>query len=139
MKAPFGTATLFDFHSRVARCIRSAITAAGFEQNYDPLIALKQVLANALPHRRSEVLKRRLDAFEAGDVAALCAEATKCIPFTRRPLRPKDPASTGKVKTSKPNAGAMRALAAGMPGRALRRLVEQVTAAASADTISQLQ
>lgn len=135
LKASFGTATLFEFHLRVARSITPAMAAAAFDHNYDPLIALKPVLANLPPHRRSEVLKRRLDAFEAGDVPALCAEAQKCVTTNRRQARPKCPSSREDIVNLKPNAAAMRSLAAGMPGRALRRLSENGPATPTTNAI----
>ena len=61
------TCTVLDYSTRCGKAIRSAIEAAVYNENFDPLIALKAVLASAPPRRRGEMRKRRLDAFFADD------------------------------------------------------------------------
>ena len=114
------------------------MSAAAFENNYDPLIALKTVLAGAPPHRRAEARKRRLDAFEESDVKTLLEEHHKCAQASSRPqLRQRQ--ETSSKEESKPHAAAMRMVEFGMPGKALRKLTDVGTVHATEEAMNQLK
>ena len=114
--------------------MRAAIAAAAYENNFDPLIALKIVLAAAPPRRRGEMRKKRLDAFLNADLDTLLDEARKHktphISTRSHEIRRKTEEGA--------DAAAMAALNAGMPGRALRRLSQTGTLGTSQETIAVL-
>ena len=112
------TGIVFEYKSRVGKAIRSSVVAASVESNFDPLLALKAVLIALPAHRRGEILKRRLDLFFTGNAAGLLTElqeaASKAQSIKKKPQR--------EISNTSPNRPAMAALAAGCPGKALRRL-----------------
>ena len=102
----------------MSKAIRSSIVAASLEENFDPILALKVVLLALPAHRRGETLKRRLDLFFAGDVKGLLSvlrdAASKAHSLRKTPQR--------AATQTGPYPPAMAALAAGCPGKALRKL-----------------
>ena len=79
--------------------------------------------------------KRRLDAFFAGDVSALINEARKDATQARSTRS----STKRRVNAQGADVAAMTALAAGMPGKALRRLWQNGTLPPSAETLAALQ
>jgi hypothetical protein len=114
----FTTGIVFASAKRVGKAIRSAVISAALNDNFDPLVALKVVLAAGPSTRRGALMKTRLDLFFDGDVDGLLEHARKLAakPRSGLRLRPRP------ADSSRPHAAAMAALAAGRPGRALRRL-----------------
>ena len=135
LQLQINTAIVLDYTSMVAKAVRSALSAAAVESNFDSLLALKPVLAAAPNHRRGELHKRRLDLFFNGNVGGLLTEARSA---GRRPADRRLPPKRG-VGREEPDVHAMAALSAGMPGRALRRLSQNSSPATSADAFNELQ
>ena len=135
LRSKSSTCVVLNYANRCGKAIRSAISAAALDNNYDPLLALKIVLAAAPSHRRAEVRKRKLDAFFAGDTNCLLAEARKesaIAPATRSQLR-------RRRNIYGADANAMSALAAKMPGRALRLLTQTGTLPPTEETLAVLK
>ena len=135
LSSPIGTACVLDYANRCGKAIRSAVAAAATDSNFDPILALKIVLAAAPPHRRGEMRKRRLDAFFGNDSRSLMEELRKQKSFahTTRGM------SKRKLNAQGADAAAMTALTAGMPGRALKRLTQNGTLPPSEKTFKDLQ
>ena len=132
---PHSTSIILDYASRCGKAIRAAISAAAIDRNFDPLVLLKVVLGAAPKHRRSEMRKRRLEAYFSGDLATLLAEAPK----NQKQLHETRAKFKRRRNEQNADASAMTALAAGMPGRALRRLGQTGTLSATAETITALE
>lgn len=133
--AQISTCIILDYAKRCSKAIRSAMAAAAFDDNYDPLLALKVVLAAAPPRRRGEVRKKLLDAFFASDVNFLITHIA-----TQKPTSVKTRiGDQRRLNAQGADASAMLALSAGMPGRALRRLTQNGTLPATNDTIEALR
>ena len=117
IEGPVRHQNLMEYTARVAKAVRAAISAAAYENNFDPLVALKPVLAGSPPHRRTETRKRRLDAFEAGNIKTLLDEASKCAQSSKQRHGTRERHCQNAMKTEQPNKAAMRMLQFGMPGR----------------------
>jgi hypothetical protein len=119
----------------MAKAIRSAVVAAAVENNFDPLVALKPVLFASPPHRRGETRKKLVELFFAGDVEGLLAAARKmaCKPHSSHHLRPRS------RPLHIPHPAALAALAAGRPGRALRRLACGELLDATSDAVAKMR
>lgn len=126
------TAIIFDRPAPVGKAIRNALTAET-NGNWDKMLLLKAVLATCPPHRRWEKIRRRLRAFEEGDVAWLMEDARKVL------VSLSSMHSTREQKLSRSRKAARAAVAAGHPGKALRKLAHCDTAPPTDDTLSAFQ
>ena len=135
LAAPVTTCSLLDYATRCKKAIRSAMAAAAFEYNYDPIVALKIVLSAAPPRRRGEHRKKLLDAYFESNIGCIMDQVEKCS----APKAKTRAACARRLNSQGADASAMAALSAGMPGRALKRLTQNGTLPVTEETIEALR